>query len=130
SAWLADSPGAPDALRLAQFRRRQLVRIALRDILGLAVLSEITSELSALADAIRDAAYRRIRASFVAIHGEPVVAGDGAGGFSVISLGKLGGEELNYSSDIDLMFVYQGSGETAGPVRIGNNEFYKKIANR
>src|SRR6185437_980870 len=58
------------------------------------------------------------------------VAGDGAGGFSVISLGKLGGEELNYSSDIDLMFVYQGSGETAGPVRIGNNEFYKKIANR
>ena len=130
AAWLADSAGAPDALRIAQFRRRQLVRIALRDILGLAVLSEITSELSALADAILDAAYRRIRSSFVTIHGEPVVAADGACGFSVISLGKLGGEELNYSSDIDLMFVYQGSGETAGPLRIGNDEFYKKVANR
>ncbi len=50
-------------------------------------------------------------------------------GFSIIALGKLGGEELNYSSDIDLMFVYQGNGHTDGPLRLSNKEFYKKVAN-
>ncbi len=47
----------------------------------------------------------------------------------MISLGKLGGQELNYSSDIDLMFVYGGSGETDGRTPISNKEFYKKVAN-
>ena len=42
----------------------------------------------------------------------------------MLSLGKLGGNELNYSSDIDLLFVYDASGETAGPKRITNKEFY------
>ena len=51
-------------------------------------------------------------------------------GFSIIALGKLGGEELNYSSDIDLMFVYQGNGHTDGPLRLSNKEFYKKVANQ
>ena len=51
-------------------------------------------------------------------------------GFSVISLGKLGGQELNYSSDIDLMFVYGGNGETDGAVSLSNKEFYKKVANQ
>jgi glutamate-ammonia-ligase adenylyltransferase len=49
---------------------------------------------------------------------------------SVISLGKLGGKELNYSSDIDLMFVYGGPGETDGPAPVSNKEFCKKIANQ
>ena len=48
----------------------------------------------------------------------------------MISLGKLGGQELNYSSDIDLMFVYGGNGETDGPAPISNKEFYKKVANQ
>src|SRR5260370_15099113 len=49
---------------------------------------------------------------------------------SVIALGKLGGRELNYSSDIDLMFVYTANGETDGPNSISNKEFYKKVANQ
>ena len=48
----------------------------------------------------------------------------------MISLGKLGGKELNYSSDIDLMFVYSGNGETDGPEPITNKEFFKKVANQ
>ena len=48
----------------------------------------------------------------------------------MISLGKLGGKELNYSSDIDLMFVYGGNGETDGPAVLTNKEFYKKVANQ
>ncbi len=122
--------GVPAALDLATFRRRQLLRIALRDVLGLAVLSETTVELSNLADAILDITYRRIREEYAGIHGEPRLIDGRACGFSVLSLGKLGGQELNYSSDIDLMFLYSGPGDTDGQASITNKEFYKKVANR
>ncbi|HEX3878302.1 MAG TPA: glutamine-synthetase adenylyltransferase [Bryobacteraceae bacterium] len=122
--------GVPSSLELASFRRRELLRIALRDVLGLAVLSEITGELSNVADAILDVAYRRIREEFAKVYGEPLLADGRPCGFSVISLGKLGGQELNYSSDIDLMFVYGGPGETNGATPVTNKEFYKKVANR
>ncbi|HWC95227.1 MAG TPA: hypothetical protein VG456_00720 [Candidatus Sulfopaludibacter sp.] len=120
----------PEAVDLARFRRRQLLRIVLRDVLGAATLSDVTAELSALADAILDVTYRRIRSEFVARYGEPRLPDGTSCGFSVISLGKLGGQELNYSSDIDLMFLYAGNGETDGPAPISNREFYKKVANR
>ncbi|HUB78415.1 MAG TPA: hypothetical protein VMB03_06450, partial [Bryobacteraceae bacterium] len=119
----------PSAVDLARFRRRQLLRIVVRDVLRVAALSEVTEELSNLADAVLDFTYRRIRARLVAQHGEPRLADGGVCGLSVISLGKLGGKELNYSSDIDLMFVYGGNGETDGASRITNKEFCKKIAN-
>jgi len=121
--------GVPPAVDLARFRRRQLLRIVLRDALAVATLSDVTQELSHLADAILEVTYRRLRAEFVARHGEPRLPDGRPCGFSVISLGKLGGEELNYSSDIDLMFVYGGNGETDGPSPISNKEFYKKVAN-
>ena len=123
-----ESSQAPSALELARFRREQVLRIVIRDVLGLGTLSDVTLELSNLADAILDLSYRRIRASLASIHGEPLVNGEPAQ-FSVIALGKLGGRELNYSSDIDLMFIYDGAGETDGPHRITNKEFFKKIAN-
>jgi glutamate-ammonia-ligase adenylyltransferase len=122
--------GVPSAVDFARFRRRQLLRILLRDVLGAATLSNVTEELSNLADAILDVAYRRIRAELVARHGEPRLEDGALCGFSVISLGKLGGKELNYSSDIDLMFVYGGNGETDGPAVLTNKEFYKKVANQ
>jgi [glutamine synthetase] adenylyltransferase / [glutamine synthetase]-adenylyl-L-tyrosine phosphorylase len=118
------------AMDLARFRRRQLMRIVLRDVLGTANLAEVTTELSSLADAILAVAYRRIRAELVERHGEPRLPNGARCGFSVISLGKLGGGELNYSSDVDLMFVYAGNGITDGPVPLSNKEFYKKVANQ
>ncbi|SPE42764.1 (Glutamate--ammonia-ligase) adenylyltransferase [Candidatus Sulfopaludibacter sp. SbA3] len=124
-----ENQGVPSAVDLARFRRRQLLRIMLRDVLGAATLSDVTEELSALADAILDVTCRRIRADFVARYGSPRLADGSPCGFSVISLGKLGGQELNYSSDIDLMFLYAGNGETDGPSPISNKEFYKKVAN-
>ena len=123
-----DNDGVPAAVDLARFRRRQLLRIVLRDVLGAATLSDVTEELSNLADAILDLAYRRIRAEFVARYGEPRLPDGSPCGLSVISLGKLGGQELNYSSDIDLMFVYGGNGDTEGGT-LSNKEFYKKVAN-
>src|SRR5262249_28364875 len=125
-----DGAGVPAAAHLARFRRKQLLRIMLRDVLGVASLAEVTGELSSLADAVLDLAYRHIRDQFVSRHGQPRLLDGTPCGFSVIALGKLGGEELNYSSDIDLMFVYGGAGETDGADPISNKEFFKKIANQ
>jgi glutamate-ammonia-ligase adenylyltransferase len=124
------SEGVPEALDLARFRRQQLLRIVLRDVLGFASLSDVTEELSHLADAILDLAYRRIWRDVAARDGTPRLDDASACGFSVISLGKLGGNELNYSSDIDLMFLYSANGQTDGAHSITNKEFFKKVANR
>jgi len=122
------------ALSLALFRRQQILRILLRDVLGLSSVSEATEELSNLADAILHISYKRIRTDLVARHGEPRYVDESGEmrecGMSVIALGKLGGRELNYSSDIDLMFVYAANGETDGKHPISNKEFYKKVANQ
>lgn len=120
-----DGPGIPSPLTLALFRRRQVLRIAARDSMGLCSLPEVTEDLSTLADTILDVTYRRIRAELARKHGEP----EGCG-FTIISLGKLGGKELNYSSDIDLLFVYERNGETTGPSPVTFKEFYKKVANQ
>jgi len=128
------SARVPVALTLALFRRQQILRILVRDVLGLCALPETTEELSNLADAILDVSYPHIRAELTARHGHPKYL-DANGqlrdcGMSVVALGKLGGRELNYSSDIDLMFVYQANGETDGPNPISNKEFFKKVANQ
>lgn len=120
----------PRAFSLALFRRQQILRILLRDVLGFCSLSDATEELSNLADAILDLSYDRIRADLVRRHGIPRCEDDRECGLAVIALGKLGGRELNYSSDIDLMFVYTGNGETDGAHKISNKEFYKKVANQ
>ena len=121
---LALSPGVPAPLELALFRRRQILRIVVRDVLEFGTLSEITSELSSLADAILETAYQRIHADLVRRHGSTDAK------FCVIALGKLGGIELNYSSDIDLMFLYSENGQTIGPAPVTNKEFFKSAANQ
>jgi glutamate-ammonia-ligase adenylyltransferase len=118
---LADSlpaTGIPRPVDLALFRRRQLLRILLRDVLQYADVSETTEDLSNLADAIVNATWQAVRRELAAELGAPAGAE-----FSVIALGKLGGRELNYSSDIDLIFVY--SGDAAG-----SGEFFTAAANR
>ncbi len=129
---LKHGSGVPSALHLAQFRRQQILRILLRDVTGVCNLAETTEELSNLADAILHVTFRHIRDELTKRHGPPCYL-DEAGfvrqcEFSVIALGKLGGQELNYSSDIDLMFVYSANGETSGERSISNKEFYKKAA--
>jgi glutamate-ammonia-ligase adenylyltransferase len=79
-----------EGVAAAQFRRRQILRILVRDVMGYATLSEVTGELSALAGAILDASLRAVCREMRRRYGFP-----GAGGFAVLALGKLGGEELN-----------------------------------
>jgi glutamate-ammonia-ligase adenylyltransferase len=124
-ALAAEGHGLPSPHTLALFRRQQLLRILLRDVTGMAELPEIVDEISSLADAILGICYGRIRDDLAARHGLPSDPR-----FSILSLGKLGGRELNYSSDIDLMFLYAANGETAGPSPISNKEFFKKAANQ
>ena len=124
--------GLPAPLEFARFRRRQMLRILIRDVLGLGTLPEITGELTALADTIVETAYARIRQQLVAEHGIPQTRTGQESHFAVIALGKMGGNELNYSSDIDLMFLYYANGETSGGERgsISNREFFVRAANQ
>ncbi|MGH9805115.1 MAG: hypothetical protein ACRD4D_08070 [Candidatus Acidiferrales bacterium] len=125
------------ALALARFKRRQYLRITLRDILGLATLVETTLELSVLADVLLDKALTRAQTELRARYGLPQTL-DARGRlvparFAVVSLGKLGGEELNYSSDVDLLFLFDGSGETSARgagKRLTISEYYVRLAQR
>ena len=111
---------------LRRFKYRQLLRVGCRDILGDADLTVTTEELSYLADACLAAAWEWTRERLVRLHGEPIGADGTPTGLAVIGMGKLGGLELNYSSDIDPIFVYGEDGETAGGEsgRIPNGEFF------
>lgn len=131
--YLGGRAGTPSPLALALFRRQQILRILLRDVMGYATLSDVAWELSNLADAILDVSLRGICCDLRQRYGRPCYA-DVTGAtresrFAVLALGKLGGEELNYSSDIDLMFLYAANGETDGPTRVTNKEFFKKVSN-
>ncbi len=125
---------APSALDLALFRRKELLRIVLRDGLSLGTLAEITEEISNLADAILARALETVTRELETRYGSPP-AHDSSGNvvpaaFCVIALGKLGGRELNYSSDIDLMFLYSGNGDLSDNQTITNREFFKKVGNQ
>jgi glutamate-ammonia-ligase adenylyltransferase len=125
--------------RLARFKRRELLRIYLRDCLGLATLSELTEELSNLADVILTDALGAAHQEMVNRYGAPS-ARDQRGRIAqsemaIVSLGKLGCRELNYASDVDLLFLYSGEGKTAGEAGradsvIDNREFFRNVASR
>ncbi len=119
------------AALLARFKRREYVRIMLRDVLGLATLAETTAEISALADALIEEALREVQTQLQHRFGTPRSL-DAQGRlvdarFAVLSLGKLGGNELNYSSDIDLLFLYDGNEEPA-EAEISNREYFIRMA--
>ena len=104
SARAFDRPEARwNALR--RFKYRQLLRIGCRDILGDADLTVTTEELSRMADVCLAAAWRWTQADLRERYGEPRREDGAPTGLAVIGMGKLGGDELNYSSDIDLVFV-------------------------
>jgi len=114
---------------LRRFKYRHLLRIGARDLLGDADLSLTTEELSHLADACLVEALRMADGEARRAHGAPIAADGSTAGLAVIAMGKLGGAELNYSSDIDLMFVYDADGETAGGERgrLANGEYFARV---
>ncbi len=117
-----------DALR--RFRRRQLVRIAWRDLAGLADVETVLRELSLLADVCIAVACRRAVAALATRHGAPRGAGGVPLELMVLGMGKLGGGELNFSSDIDLVFLFPEHGETAGPRPMEHEEYFARVGRR
>jgi glutamate-ammonia-ligase adenylyltransferase len=94
-SWRSDVIARREGLR--RFKRREVLRIVARDLLGFAPVDTVERELAALADACLEAAVRALA---------PAVP------FAVIGLGKLGGREMAYSSDLDVLFAYEGTRAT------------------
>jgi glutamate-ammonia-ligase adenylyltransferase len=127
-AALADLP-ADDGPKLAlrRFRQRESLRIAYNDIVRGFPLEVITEDLSHLADACVEAAVRLARARAEARFGIPTTARGAPARFVVLGLGKLGGAELNFSSDIDLIFLYEDEGQSTGPKVVSNAELFARM---
>jgi glutamate-ammonia-ligase adenylyltransferase len=120
---------------LSRFRRRELIRVFLRDIRRLATIAEITEEISNLADTILEHALRLARQELDNRFGQPQTSDEKGRSvraeFCIVSLGKLGSKELNYSSDIDLLFIYSDEGNTSGIGTAGavtNGEYFSKLS--
>ena len=124
----ADDAGFMALLRV--FRRRHLVRIAWRDLAGYAPVEEILAELSRLADACIGAACRQAAAMLGARHGVPRGKDGGELPLLVLGMGKLGGGELNFSSDIDLVFLFAEHGETTGARPLAHEEYFVRAGKR
>ena len=119
----------PEALaELRRWRRHEMARIAWRDLAGWAELPETLSDLSAFADAAINVAVRYARGSLVARYGEPRSAAGVVQPLVVLAMGKLGGGELNFSSDVDLVLLFPEHGETDGSRSIANEEFFTRLA--
>lgn len=130
-----DRHGATDEASLKaalrRLRRRVILRVMARDVGARASLPEVAGTMSALADACVRVALARITADLAATHGTPI--GEETAQpqeLIVIGMGKLGGHELNVSSDIDLIFVFPEQGETSGARRISNQEFFEQAGRK
>ncbi|MFN9491398.1 MAG: bifunctional [glutamate--ammonia ligase]-adenylyl-L-tyrosine phosphorylase/[glutamate--ammonia-ligase] adenylyltransferase [Betaproteobacteria bacterium] len=124
----ADDAGLARALR--RLRQRVMARLITRDLCGCASLDEVVSTVTALAEVAISTAVNRLHADLAATHGEPR-GGDGLiQQLHVVGMGKLGGAELNASSDIDLVLVYPEEGETDGARPLSNHEFFTRLARR
>lgn len=125
---VSDETGVMRGLR--RLRQREMVRIAWRDLSGRADLAETLSELSALADACLQGALKWLEADMQARHGTPR---DGLGQpmrLVVLAMGKLGGGELNFSSDIDLILAFAERGETDGARPLSHEDYFRKLGQR
>jgi glutamate-ammonia-ligase adenylyltransferase len=124
-----------------RFKQREMLRIAARDLARLSNVVEITREISDLADVCLDAVWRICRSQFTGQFGQPFHQ-DAEGNwqrteFCVLGMGKLGGQELNYSSDVDVLFLHSDEGEVfkATPAKkkaqratMSNRQFFNKLA--
>lgn len=131
---LTNSSLSPQIM-FARFRRRELLRVYLHDIRRAHTLVETTEELSNLADAILDYALSLALQDLENKYGSPLRNDErgriATADFCIVALGKLGSRELNYASDIDLIFIYSDDGTTAGSNergKLSNREYFIKVS--
>jgi [glutamine synthetase] adenylyltransferase / [glutamine synthetase]-adenylyl-L-tyrosine phosphorylase len=129
----ADPSDTDEALKrsLRALRKRVMLRLIARDLAGLAPLAEVMATATALAEITLARALARLNEQLASQHGQPTGAESGrAQELHVVGMGKLGGAELNVSSDVDLVFVYPEEGETSGPRSISNHEYFTRLGRR
>ncbi len=124
----ATDEGLMRALRL--LRQKEMVRIAWRDLAGLADVEQILHELSDLAVAVIEQTLDYLQQQTMELLGVPRNADGEVQQMLVLAMGKLGGRELNFSSDIDLIFAYADQGTTEGGRRLSNHEFFLRLARK
>ena len=140
-AWFEELAGDPPASAtlpvaicrrvLRKLRERVFFAVMIRDLGHRASLDEVTGAMTELADIAVEQAYRSVMQEMVQRHGPPI---DPASGHPmemiIVGMGKLGGGELNVSSDIDLIMLYGDEGETGGARPISHHEFFGNVTRR
>lgn len=122
---------------LAQYQRATLFRIAVADISGSLPIMKVSDRLTELAEIVLENALRIAWDDLVERHGKPLYQLEAGrrreAGFGVIAYGKLGGMELSYRSDLDLVFLHDSRGtrqETDGPKPLENSMFFSRLVRR
>lgn len=124
---------------LRRFKKREYIRIGLRDLMSKADVVETIKDISNLADVCLQNSYEFCEEELIKKHGIPMYIDEKGGKkkaeFAILGVGKLGGEELNFSSDIDLIYIYSSDkGKTTGVddlttvSSLSNHEFFSKLA--
>ncbi|MDO8934042.1 MAG: bifunctional glutamine synthetase adenylyltransferase/deadenyltransferase, partial [Rhodocyclaceae bacterium] len=132
-AWLDAAPLTEDSLKpaLRRMKQRAFARVAAQDLAGEAGLADVTEAMTAIAEVAVETAVAVLSAALQARYGVPRNAAGAEQQLIVVGMGKLGGRELNVSSDIDLIFVYPEDGETTpmsdGERSISNFEYFTRL---
>jgi glutamate-ammonia-ligase adenylyltransferase len=114
---------------LNQFKDRELFRIDMKHVVEPSSnLPDFSLALTELAEVIMERSVADCRAKLEKAYGSPKLADKTPCPFAVLGLGKFGGRELGYASDIEVLFVYGGSGKTSGKKGIENSEFFERLA--
>jgi glutamate-ammonia-ligase adenylyltransferase len=113
---------------LNAFKDREMFRIDMRHILRHTnEFWEFSEELTGLAEVVVNAAYHLCHEDLRAVYGDPLLENGELSDMAVCALGKAGGRELGFASDIEMMFVYAGNGQTAGPQVVATSGFYERL---
>lgn len=113
-----------------RYRSREITRIAVRDIVDHQPMASITADLARLAEGALEGARLAARADLQPRFGLPLGKSGTETPFFVLGMGKLGGGELNFSSDIDLLFIFGDEGQTSGPESVPHSDYFRRLGER
>ncbi|HMD87525.1 MAG TPA: hypothetical protein VKF38_00050 [Anaerolineaceae bacterium] len=122
------SEKAPWIEALNAFKDREMFRIDMRHLLGqTSEFWDFASELTDLTEVVVNSVFHLCHEDLRLVYGTPLLENGQISQMSVVALGKFGGSEMGFASDVELMFIYNGNGRTSGPNVITSTEFYEKL---
>ena len=113
--------------QLREYRNLTLATIALYDLSGIAEVRDVLTALSHLAEVCIVHAVERAQSILSVRFGDAQSEDGTVQSLIVVAMGKLGGEELNFSSDVDLVFLHRESGDTSGPKSVDNEDYFRRV---